>query len=484
MKKEPQKRPTAVVKKRQKSQPENTQPVKTSEKVVPASLVLPNIDVDEADVTKARKRTNSAISALSIGWLGFIVLLGGFGSWAVFSEISGAVIANGQIAVERNRQVVQHPDGGVVSEISIEEGDIVQSGQVLLRLDDTLLRSNYEIVRSEYWEIQARIARLTAERDGAEAIDIAQDLQTQADRDPAVAEVVSGQQRLFEARNESRTRQIEQLERRKEQINAQVDGIKAQQTSLNIQLGFIQEELSAQQDLLEKGLAQVSRVLGLQREQARLQGQVGDFLAEEAELSGRITELDIEILRIDTQVREQAITEIRDLQFRATEKAQQMLSLEEQLSRMDIRAPVSGIIYGLAVFGERAVISPAEPVLYLVPQDRPLVIRSEVPAIHVDQVYPGQEVTLRFSAFNSRTTPEVFGTVDQISADAFVNETTGATFYAAEITLNQGEVERLGDNIILPGMPVEAYIKTEDRSPIVYLVRPVLDYFNRAFRET
>ena len=221
-----------------------------------------------------------------------------------------------------------------------------------------------------------------------------------------------------------------------------------------------------------------------QREQARLLGQVGELQASAAQAEGRITEIEIEKLKLVTTRREQAITELRDLQYRELELAERRQSLRQQLDRLDIRAPVSGVVYGLTVFAERSVIRAADPVLYLVPQDRPLVVAARIDPIHRDEVYVGQPVTLRFATFDARTTPELYGTVMQVSADAFTDEQAGASFYRAEMVLNEGENEKLGDLRIVPGMPVEAFIRTSDRTPLAYLLKPLTDYFNRAFRES
>lgn len=426
----------------------------------------------------------NATRPVTLGVIALVVLLGGFGGWSVFSSIAGAVIASGQVAVDRNRQIVQHPDGGVVAQIAVKEGDAVLAGDILIRLDDTLLRSNRDITQDQLDEIRARNARLVAERDGAARIAYPEDLRARAEADARLAEVMAGQSQLFEARAETRTQEISQLERRKAQLGNQINGIEAQQEALTLQLSLIGEELVGQQDLLEKGLAQAARVLSLQREDARLRGQVGEFTAAVAELEGRITEIDGEILGLTQRLREDTITQLRDLQFRERELTEQLGALEEQLLRMEIRAPVSGIVYGMSVFAERSVIRAADPLLFLVPQDRPLVIQAQVSPLNIDQVFPGQEATLRLPAFDARTTPELFGEVIQVSADAFVDEVTGATYYRAELLPKEGEIERLGDKILLPGMPVEAFIRTEDRSPLIYLVRPFLDYFNRAFRES
>jgi HlyD family secretion protein len=428
-------------------------------------------------------RTWTARRHVFIGALGLLILVGGFGSWAVLANITGAIISSGQIAVDSNRQVVQHPDGGVVETISVREGDQVEAGQTLITLDRTLQNSEAQILRDQLYELRARSARLEAERDGLDAVVYPDEVVAAAETDPDVAAMIAGQERLFATRRESFARETEQLERRKEQIASQVDGIESQAAALDTQLGFIREELEAQQSLLERGLAQAPRVLQLQREEARLLGQVGEFEAAVAELEGRATEIDIEILKLGNRLQEEAISQLRDLSFREVEQAEQLRSVEERLSRMEITAPVSGVVYGLTVFAPRSVMRPAEPVLFLVPQDRPLVIQTRVDPIHIDQVYPGQPVTLRLPTFDANTTPELFGKVIRVSPDAFTDEATGMTYYQAEILPDEGEIERLGGLVLLPGMPVEAFIRTQDRSPLAYLIKPMADYFNRAFRE-
>lgn len=422
---------------------------------------------------------------LTFGLLGLVVLVGGFGTWGVMANISGAIISTGQVEVEQNRQVVQHPDGGVVSEILVDEGDLVAAGEILIRLDATLLRSELAIVESQLFELMARRGRLEAERDDAGDIDFDPEVLEAAETRPEVLDVIDGQRRLFEARNSSLEKEAEQLQRRRQQIATQVEGIEAQKTALETQIELIRQELADQQSLLDRGLAQASRVLSLQREEARLDGTRGELIATGAQAQERMTEIDIEVLKLGTRRREEAITQLRDLQVRELELAEQRRSLRERLDRLDIRAPTSGIVYAKQVFTPRSVIRPAEPVMYLIPQDRPLIIAARVDPIHVDQVFVSQEVTVRFSAFDSRTTPELSGTVVQVSADALTDEATQRTYYRAEIRLPEGEIDKLPEGLVMiPGMPVEAFIRTEDRTPLAYLVKPLSDYFAKAFRES
>lgn len=419
------------------------------------------------------------------GIIGLTILVGGFGTWAATTNISGAIVASGSIEVDQNRQIVQHPDGGVVSEILIDEGDTVEAGQVLIKLDPTLLLSELTIIEGQLFEIMSRRARLQAERDGHDEIVFAEEVLRRAETDGEVAELVEGQRNLFFARRDSIDSEIGQLHKRSDQITDQVIGIDAQQEALTRQRELIQEELVGKEELRRQGLVRAPEILAIQREEARLAGSVGELRAQKAQAEGRITEIDIQILGLETRRREEAITTLRDLQFQERELAEQRRAIRERLSRMEITAPVSGIIYGLTIFTPRSVIRPADPVLYIVPQDRPLVIAAQVEPIHIDKLFVDQEVSLRFSSLDQRQTPELFGSVVQISADAFEDQNSRVRYYRAEIVLKEGEIDRLPEGAaLIPGMPVEAFIRTEDRTPLGYLVKPFTDYFAKAFRES
>ncbi|TNJ47525.1 HlyD family type I secretion periplasmic adaptor subunit [Phaeobacter sp. B1627] len=427
----------------------------------------------------------SVRGAMLAGALGILVLLGGFGTWSVFSSIAGAVVASGQIEVDRNRQVVQHIDGGVVADILVDEGDLVEKGQTLLRLDEADLRSELTITEGQLFEMMARRGRLEAERDEAAAIEFDPHLRELAKDRAEVDDLVQGQERLFRARRASVQREVEQLEKRAAQIEDQIIGVLAQQAATREQLLLIDQELSNQQSLLDRGLAQASVVLNLRRTRANLQGTLGELIASEAQARGRITELEIETLKLGTQRREEAITRLRDLRYQELELMETRRSLLDRLDRLEITAPVSGIVYGMTVRTPRSVIRPADPVLFLVPQDRPLVIAARVAPTDIDQIHVGQAVSIRLPALDQRQTPELFGSVTLFSADAFQDEASGQSYYRAEIKLDPGEMERLpAGTVLIPGMPVESYIRTADRSPLAYLVKPLADYFVKAFRET
>ncbi|PLL11933.1 HlyD family type I secretion periplasmic adaptor subunit [Tabrizicola sp. TH137] len=416
-----------------------------------------------------------------LGLAALATLVGTLGLWGGLTTLDGAVIAPGQVEVAQNRQVVQHPDGGVVASVAIREGQPVAAGDLLLTLDGTAITAEHRIVTSQLLDLRTRRARLEAERDDAPAPTFPADLDM---TDPQVADLIEGQRRLFLARRDTLAQQTEQLARRSSQITAQIEGIDAQTAALTRQLALIRRELTAQQDLLEKGLAQSARVLSLEREEAGLQGRLGELAAARAQAEGRITEVDLEILRLAALRREEALAELRDIAPLEREATERAATLAERIARLEIRAPVSGLVLGLAVTTPRAVIRPADPILFLVPQDRPLVIAARIPPLHIDEVHPGQPVRLMLSAFPHADAPDLTGTLSVISADALADPNTGIPYYRAEITLPPDQLALLGDRALLPGMPVDAYLLTTPRTPLAYLFQPVATYFRQAFRES
>ena len=421
---------------------------------------------------------------LLTGLVAMSLLLGGFGAWAVLSELSGAVIANGRIEVDRNRQAIQHPEGGVVADLLIGEGDRVAAGDAILRFAPGQLSRDLAVASSQLFEVRVRRARLEAERDGASAITFPQALVDRAAADEELADLLRGQENLFAARVETLTRETEQLSGRITQIRAQIAGLDAQDTALAEQLALVEADLERQQGLLERGLIQSDPILRLQRDAAQLRGSLGELEARKAEAAERVIETELAIVQLGNARREEAIAQLREIRVTEEELRQRVNDLERRVGDLDLRAPVAGRIIGLRVFGPQSVVRAADPVAFLVPEGRPLVITAQVPAIHIDQVFVGQDVTLRFPAFDMRNMPDLVGQVSQVSADVLTDEVTGLNFYRAEIVLGEGEVARLAPRQLLPGMPVEAYIRTQDRTPLAYLLEPFTAYFNRAFRES
>ncbi len=427
--------------------------------------------------------TASARMPLVIGFTSVALMLGGLGTWSVATKIAGAVHAPGTVRVESDRQVVEHPDGGVVGEIRARDGDQVAAGDVLLRLDSAFLISELSIVEGQLAELFARRARLAAERDGAEAPNFHDPPALSEASRAALDEQIAGQRNLFDARLASLAQERRQLAEQQTQVRRQIEGVEAQLAALERQRILIADELADVRALFERGLIQSGRLLTLEREEARLAGEIGGLTARSAEAEARIAAIDIESLKLVDRRREEAIARLRDLRFTQIELEERRLSLIERIARLDVRAPVSGVIFDSRVSALKSVVRAAEPMMYVVPGDQPLEIAARIDPIDIDQVFPGQHVALMLTTFNRGTTPEVPGRVLRVSADAELDETTGVSFYQAVLRPDPDALAALRDVTLLPGMPVEAFLKTEDRSPLSYLLQPLTIYLNRAFRE-
>ncbi|MEM0989320.1 MAG: HlyD family type I secretion periplasmic adaptor subunit [Pseudomonadota bacterium] len=422
-------------------------------------------------------------SFIRYGLVCVLILLIGFFGWGATAKLAGAVIATGQLRVETNRQVVQHLDGGVVEEILVREGDRVMAGDVLIRLDSARLDAELAALESQLFEIMARRGRLEAVQTGADQIAFDPELIEAGSDDPEVVALMIGQQKLFDAQRVSLEKERDVLAERKAQLGEQIRGAEAEIASYERQIELIAEELIGMRQLLASGNVPKTRVLALEREEARLQGERGQLISRVAQLKGQISELDIELLRMTANMLEEAIAESRELGYRELELRERRLSLQEQLSRLDVRAPSGGIILDMSVHALQAVVRPADPILYVVPDDAELVIDARFDPLSRDEIFPTQDAVMRFSAFNARTTPEIFGRIKTISPDVSVDEQSGMSFYKVEVSMLEGEIDKLEGQRLVAGMPVEVFVQTEKRTPLNYLMRPITDYFYRAGRQ-
>ena len=402
-----------------------------------------------------------------LGLAALATLILGFGLWAALTPLAGAIVASGRIEVERNRQALQHPDGGLVAQVLVAEGDLVQAGQALLRLDGAALHSDLAIVDGRLAELAVRTARLEAERDA----------RTRPAFPPGAA--AEGELLLFLARLATLEESRALLSQRLDQTRAQGRGIAAQRAAAATQAALIERELSSQRRLQAKGLVPSATLLTLKREVARLDGQLGELDATLARIEDQSTEIRLQIAALQTLRREEAIAELRQIEPEVRELTERRRALAERIARLDLRAPVGGIVLGLQITSPGAVLRPAEPVLHIVPQDRPLVVTTRIPPIHIDEVHPGQPAELVPTAFSGRDRPRLTGLVLRVSADALTDPNTGTSHYLAEIALDPAATPGLR-----PGMPVEVYLKTATRTPLAYLTAPLATYFQRAFRES
>ena len=417
------------------------------------------------------------------------MLVVGVIGWSVFARISGAVIVSGWVASESRNQRVEHIDGGTVRDVLVRDGDVVAAGAVLLRLDDVLPRSEAAILQAQYAELVAQRNRLEAEFRGADAVVWDAELAALASAAPEVADILSGQQRLFRARIDARTGEAAQLRERIGQARQEIAGLRARVLSLEQQSELLGEELTARRRLFEQGALDRGALLALERSAENLRGLVGANAAAIARTRGRIAEHEIEILQIDAARIEEAEERARAVQAKENEVREQLASVRARLGRLEVRAPVAGEVFGMTVFAAGEVVRPGEPILSIVPAGADLVAVARLAPIDVDQVYPGQAATLRFSAFPARTTPEFDGRVERVSADALRDPDSGQSWYRVEVSLGGpagGGAAGAADSTALeltPGMPVEIHVQTGDRSPISYLAKPLTDYFLRSLRE-
>ena len=431
-------------------------------------------------------RWSSARAALSLGFGALAVLVGGIVGWSVLASISGAVIVTGWVATESHNQVVEHIDGGTVSEIMVRDGAAVAAGDVLLRFDDALPSSEAAILQAQHVELVARRNRLEAEFRNADAVDWDPELAALGTGDADVREILAGQERLFRARNDARIGEVAQLRERIAQARQEIAGLQARAASLQQQSVLLAEELAAKRRLVEQGGMDRSALLALERAAESLRGQAGTNTAAIARTRSRIAEYELLILQIDTRRIEEAEEQAREVHSRENEVRERLAAVRERLGRLEVRAPVAGEVFGMTVFAPREVVRPGEPILQIVPAGADLVAKAQLAPIHVDQVYPGQLAKLRFSAFPARTTPEYEGQVRRVSGDTVRDAESGRAWYVVEVTLGgPAESGRLqtGGLTLTPGMPVEIHIQTGERSPISYLAKPLSDYFLRSLRE-
>ena len=417
-----------------------------------------------------------------LGLAAALALVGGLGGWAALTELSGAVVAGGAVVVDSHVKKVQHPTGGVVGEILARDGSRVRAGDVVVRLDETVAKANLAMVNKSLDELMARQARLEAERDGRNAVVFAPALQ-QRRIEPDVANLLDGELRLFDNRRIAREGQKAQLKERTAQLQEQIDGLKLQASAKGDEIQLIQDELGGVEQLWRKNLVPITRVTSLKREETRLKGERGQLISEMAQAKGRISETALQILQIDQDLRSEVSKELREVQAKIAELVERQVAALDQLKRIDIRAPQDGVVHQSMVHTVGGVINAGEPLMLIVPESDDLSIEVKVATQDIDQLRPGQETMLRLSAFNQRTTPELKGRVSLIAADRVTDQHSGLEYYPVRIAFAEGEREKIGEVRLVPGMPVESFIQTHQRTVLSYLTKPLADHLSRAFRE-
>ena len=411
-----------------------------------------------------------------------LVLVVGVGGWAATAVISGAVVASGSLVVDTNVKKVQHPTGGIVGELRVRDGDRVHAGDIVVRLDETVTRANLAIVTKGLDELMARKARLESERDGWDTITFPAQLVAGAN-DPDRAAAMDSERKLFTLRKTARNGQKAQLQERVAQLGEEITGLTAQQNSKAKEITLVERELAGVRDLWNKNLVQLNRLTALEREATRLDGERGQLIASAAQAKGKIAETALQILQIDQDLASEVAKELREVDGKIGEFVERKVTAEDQLKRIDIRAPQDGTVFQSAVHTVGGVIPAGDPIMLIVPEADNLSVEVKVNPQDIDQLQLNQKAILRFSAFNARTTPEIEGIVTRISADTTTDQRTGQSYYTIRISLPVEQIERLGDVKLLPGMPVEAFVQTGDRTMLSYLMKPLHDQVVRAFRE-
>ena len=377
---------------------------------------------------------------------------------------------------------VQHPTGGVVADLRVRNGDHVKAGQIVLRLDETQTRANLAIVTKSLDELAARQARDEAERDGNDKVVFPANLLARM-KDPDVAHAVTGEQKLFEIRRSAREGQKAQLEQRIAQLHEHIQGVNDQIVAKKRELELIQQELKGVRELWQKNLVQITRVTSLERDAARIEGERGSLVSSVAQAKGKITETELQIIQIDQDMRTEIGKELADIRGKTAELMEKKVAAEDQLKRVDIRAPQDGVVHELAAHTVGGVVSQGETIMLIVPRGEVLTVEVKIAPQDIDQVHLGQKAVLRFSAFNQRTTPELDGEVSRVSADISQDQKSGTTYYTARISVAEEQIARLNGLKLVPGMPVETFIQTHPRTVVTYLVKPLHDQITRAFRE-
>jgi HlyD family secretion protein len=419
---------------------------------------------------------------LVVGLSVVVLLAGGLGGWASTAEISGALIAPGSIVVESSVKKVQHPTGGVVGEVRAHDGDVVKAGDILVRLDDTVTKANLAIVTKNLDALLARGARLEAEQRGVDKIIFPPTLTGRAD-DPDVKAIMSSETKLFEVRVNGRTGQKAQLHERITQLNEEISGLAAQEKAKDQEIELVQKELGGVSDLYDKHLVQLSRLTTLQRDAARLSGERAQYVASRAQAKGKITETELQIIQVDKDMISDVSKDLRETNDKIGEFIERKVTAEDQLRRADIRAPQSGMVLQSTVHTVGGVITAGDAIMLIVPQADDLQVEAKVNPQDIDKLQLGQKTLLRLSAFNQRTTPELSGVVTRVSPDVTTDQRTGQSYYTIRVSMPPEEVARLGEVKLIPGMPVEAFVQTGERTMLSYLIKPLSDQLMRAFRE-
>jgi len=416
--------------------------------------------------------------------LGAIVLLctvGVFFAWSFLAPIDGAAYAPGLVAVKSHRKTVQHLDGGIVSRMFVKEGDVVHAGDLLLTLDGTENKAQLEIARGQFITLAAQLARLEAERDGLPAVRYPPSLDD--DSDARIAEAKKTENQLFMARKTAHEGEMEVLKQRIQQLNSIIVGLQGQRSSKQELVESYAEEAKDLKELLAEGFADKQRLRDIERNYTMNKGDISSINSEIASNQVQIGETKLQILQLEKKFQEEVTTKMSETQTDLYGVNQRILATRDKVIRVDIKAPVDGRVMGMTVHTIGGVVMPGTPIMDIVPLKEELVISARVSPIDIDRVSVGLIADVRFTAFKQALTPVIEGKVTTLSADSFIDEKEGKSYYQAEVTLTPESIEKMAHLELVPGMPVEVLIKTGERTLFEYLTQPITNAFARAFIE-
>ena len=426
---------------------------------------------------RAALRRLVCIGYLAVGCFGVAVV-----GWTVQAEVRGAVIAPGQIVVESNAKKVQHSTGGIVAELPVRDGDNVKAGTVVARLDDTVARTNLQIVTRQIDELAIKSIRLEAERSDAGMLNWPEEM-TKRLAEPEIRQILASERALFETRRAVREGQQTQSHARVAQLTSEIAGLGRQLQAREREIVIVERELQGIRRLSEKKLVPLTKLNQLERDAATLEGTQGQLTAQIGQSQARVAETRQQLLQADAEARNEILRDLRDTQARSGELLERRVAALDQLQRTALRAPVSGQVYQLAVHTHGGVVGPGETLMSIMPADDQLNIEAKVSPTDIDLVTVGQRAMIRLHSFNPRTTPELSAFVTRISSDTVRDPQNGNAFFTIRLLLPRDELARVGPQPVLPGMLGDVFIETEARSPLSYLLRPVKDQFARAMRE-
>ncbi len=426
-----------------------------------------------------------ARSPIVFGMWVAIIFFGFFGLWAAFAPLDSAAIARGTVVVDSSKKTIQHLEGGIIEDILVKDGDVVEAGQPLVRLSPTAAKARQDTLVTQLRAAQALEARLIAERDGQNSISFPEEL-LQHQSNPEVKKLMDTQQKLFTVRRNDVEGKIKVLQQRIAQLQDQIQGVTAQANAAKAQMGYIRDEIAVVKKLLEQGDANRPRLLLLERTEAQLRGSQGQYLAEAAKAKQTITEAELEILNTKNTRLNEVVRDLRDTQVGVADLQEKVRASTDVAQRLVITAPVAGMVNGLAYHTVGGVIPPGGPIMDIVPQNDKLVIDAQVSPQDIDIVHVGLKARVRLTAFKARTTPILEGKVVKLSADRFVDKASGASYYVARVEIEKKALDKLTKikhADLYPGMPADVLIVVGTRTFLHYLFSPITDTFNHAFRE-